>query len=55
MLLQGELEVVTPDLSNVVGSANLNALALGDLAVDHTLDWYLSDVNTFHDPALLFT
>jgi len=38
----------------MVGSANLNALALSDLAVEHALDGYLSYVDTFHDPGLLF-
>ena len=53
LLLQGELEVVVPYLSDVICSANLNALTLGDLTVEHALDWYLSNVDTFHNWALL--
>ena len=53
MLLQGELEVVAPYLSDMVSSANLNALTLCDLSVEHALDWYLSNVNALHDGVLL--
>ena len=53
MLLQGELEVVTPYLSDVVCSAYLNTLALRDLSIDHALDWYLSNVNALDDGVLL--